>query len=42
MKIGDVVHYPDANGPAMQLGPGYGDWNVAWSQWLTGGALKTT
>lgn len=42
MKIGDVVEYPNANGPAMTLGAGYGDWNVSWSQWLTGGALKTT
>ena len=42
MKIGDVVQFPDANGPAMTMGAGYGDWNVPWSQWVTGGALKTT
>jgi lipoprotein-anchoring transpeptidase ErfK/SrfK len=42
LEIGDVVNYPNANGPAMQLGQGYGDWNVPWTTWLTGGALKTT
>ncbi|MGX7679487.1 L,D-transpeptidase [Jatrophihabitans sp. DSM 45814] len=41
LEIGDVVSYPNANGPAMQLGQGYGDWNVPWTTWLTGGALKT-
>jgi len=41
MEIGDVVQYPNANGPAMSLGAGYGDWNVPWTQWLTGGYLKT-
>ena len=39
--IGDVVLYPNASGPAMRLGSGYGDWNVDWSTWLTGGALRT-
>ncbi len=42
LNIGDVVQYPNADGPQMQLGQGYGDWNVAWSQWLGGGALPTT
>ncbi|HEX2903386.1 MAG TPA: L,D-transpeptidase [Jatrophihabitans sp.] len=42
MKIGDVVEYPNANGPAMTLGAGYGDWNVPWSQWLTGGAVSSS
>jgi lipoprotein-anchoring transpeptidase ErfK/SrfK len=41
MRIGDVVDYPNADGPQMQLGDGYGDWNVSWSQWQTGGALNT-
>lgn len=41
MRIGDVVKYPNANGPHMSLGAGYGDWNVPWSQWLTGGAVPT-
>jgi lipoprotein-anchoring transpeptidase ErfK/SrfK len=41
MRIGDVVRYPDATGKAMQLGAGYGDWNVTWGTWLTGGAVPT-
>ncbi|MEO6886829.1 MAG: L,D-transpeptidase [Jatrophihabitantaceae bacterium] len=41
MEVGDVVNYPNANGPKMQLGTGYGDWNVPWSQWLTGGLVST-
>jgi lipoprotein-anchoring transpeptidase ErfK/SrfK len=42
LEIGDVVQYPNADGPQMQLGQGYGDWNVGWSQWLTGGAVRTS
>jgi lipoprotein-anchoring transpeptidase ErfK/SrfK len=42
LEVGDVVTYPNANGPKMQLGQGYGDWNVPWSQWVTGGAASTT
>jgi lipoprotein-anchoring transpeptidase ErfK/SrfK len=41
LTIGDVVIYPNANGPKMTLGAGYGDWNVPWSQWLTGGSVRT-
>jgi lipoprotein-anchoring transpeptidase ErfK/SrfK len=41
MRIGDVVSYPNANGSLMQLGSGYGDWNLSWGQWQTGGAIKT-
>ncbi|MFL6163658.1 MAG: L,D-transpeptidase [Jatrophihabitantaceae bacterium] len=41
MRVGDVVSYPNANGPQMQLGSGYGDWNVSWGQWLTGGVVTT-
>jgi lipoprotein-anchoring transpeptidase ErfK/SrfK len=41
LNVGDVVMFPNANGPKMQLGQGYGDWNVAWSQWLTGGLVST-
>jgi lipoprotein-anchoring transpeptidase ErfK/SrfK len=41
LQVGDVVTYPNANGPKMQMGQGYGDWNVPWSQWLTGGAVRT-
>lgn len=41
LEIGDVVQFPNASGPPMQLGQGYGDWNVTWSGWLTGGAVPT-
>jgi lipoprotein-anchoring transpeptidase ErfK/SrfK len=39
LGIGDVVRYPDADGPRMKLGDGYGDWNVTWGLWQTGGAV---
>lgn len=42
LEIGDIVEYPDASGPKMQLGQGYGDWNVPWSEWRTGGLYKVT
>jgi len=38
-EIGDVFVYPNANGPAMTLPAGYGDWNVDWATWQTGGLL---
>jgi lipoprotein-anchoring transpeptidase ErfK/SrfK len=41
LGIGDVVLYPNAAGRQMQLGQGYGDWNVPWTSWITGGVLKT-
>ncbi|MDT4891123.1 MAG: hypothetical protein QOE97_158 [Pseudonocardiales bacterium] len=41
LGIGDVVQYPNATGPKMNLGDGYGDWNVTWPLWQTGGAVKT-
>jgi lipoprotein-anchoring transpeptidase ErfK/SrfK len=42
LGIGDVVTHLDADGPRMTLGQGYGDWNVTWSQWKTGGAIHTS
>jgi lipoprotein-anchoring transpeptidase ErfK/SrfK len=42
LEIGDVVDYPNANGPHMTMGAGYGDWNVPWGQWLTGGLYATS
>ncbi len=42
LEVGDVVIYPNADGPAMQLGSGYGDWNVNWGTWQTGGLVSTT
>jgi lipoprotein-anchoring transpeptidase ErfK/SrfK len=41
LEIGDVVKFPNADGPAMTMGAGYGDWNVPWPLWLTGGDVKT-
>jgi lipoprotein-anchoring transpeptidase ErfK/SrfK len=37
LEVGDVVQYPNADGPMMRMGEGYGDWNVPWPQWRTGG-----
>jgi lipoprotein-anchoring transpeptidase ErfK/SrfK len=42
LGVGDVVEYPNANGRRMQIGDGYGDWNVPWSIWQTGGLVPTT
>ena len=42
LKVGDVVRYPNADGRRMRLQDGYGDWNVPWSQWLTGGLITTS
>ncbi len=41
LQVGDPVEFPDANGPPMTLGAGYGDWNVSWASWQTGGAIPT-
>jgi lipoprotein-anchoring transpeptidase ErfK/SrfK len=42
LQIGDPIEYPNANGSRMQLGDGYGDWNVPWSLWQSGGLISTT
>jgi lipoprotein-anchoring transpeptidase ErfK/SrfK len=42
LEVGDVIQYPNANGGRMQLGQGYGDWNVNWGEWQTGGLVPTT
>jgi hypothetical protein len=42
LEVGDVVTYPNANGQRMQIGDGYGDWNVPWGQWLYGGLYRTS
>lgn len=42
LRIGDVVDYPNATGPKMSLSEGYGDWNISWPVWLTGGAVPTS
>lgn len=41
MRVGDVVEYPDATGPAMTPQLGFGDWNVPWRVWRAGGLIPT-
>ena len=40
-RVGDVVRYVEVphNGGTMPAWDGYGDWNLPWSQWHTGGLL---
>ncbi|HZC71348.1 MAG TPA: L,D-transpeptidase [Jatrophihabitans sp.] len=42
LKVGDVVEYPDADGPTMRADSGYGDWNVPWHVWIRGGLIPTS
>jgi len=37
--IGDVVQYGDTGGQKMPSWDGYGDWNIPWQQWKSGGLL---
>ena len=41
-EVGDVVQFPNADGPKMTAGAGYGDWNVSWPTWLRGGLVRTS
>jgi lipoprotein-anchoring transpeptidase ErfK/SrfK len=41
LQVGDVVEYPNVPGPAMSVTSGFGDWNVSWSTWKTGGLVPT-
>jgi lipoprotein-anchoring transpeptidase ErfK/SrfK len=41
LTVGDVVEYPDAPGPPMQMDAGYGDWNVPWHIWQRGGLIPS-
>ena len=42
-ELDDLLGTVDLNQafPKMTLGAGYGDWNVPWAQWLTGGSVPT-
>ena len=40
--IGDVVQYSNTGGGAMPVWDGYGDWNLPWSSWQTGGLLVSS
>jgi lipoprotein-anchoring transpeptidase ErfK/SrfK len=42
LEVGDVVEYPNADGPSMSMSAGYGDWNVPWQVWLRGGLVPTS
>jgi lipoprotein-anchoring transpeptidase ErfK/SrfK len=42
LDVGDPVQYANANGPLMQIGDGYGDWNISWPQWQLGGLYRTS
>jgi lipoprotein-anchoring transpeptidase ErfK/SrfK len=37
--LGDVVLYPNAPGQKMNVGDGFGDWNLTWAQWQAGGLV---
>lgn len=39
-QLGDVVRYPSTDGGSMPSWDGVRDWNVPWSQWLSGGPAK--
>jgi lipoprotein-anchoring transpeptidase ErfK/SrfK len=41
MEVGDVVNFPQTDGPAMSVNDGLGDWNVPWKVWLLGGLVPT-
>jgi lipoprotein-anchoring transpeptidase ErfK/SrfK len=41
-QVGDVTVYTNTGGPTMPSWDGYGDWNLPWSTWQAGGALRTT
>jgi lipoprotein-anchoring transpeptidase ErfK/SrfK len=41
-RIGDVVNYVNTNGPPMQVGDGFGDWNVPWTTWQFGGSVQSS
>jgi lipoprotein-anchoring transpeptidase ErfK/SrfK len=40
--IGDVAVYTNTGGPTMPSWDGYGDWNLSWSTWQSGGTVKTS
>jgi lipoprotein-anchoring transpeptidase ErfK/SrfK len=41
LEIGDVIVFMDTTGTPMAIGSGYGDWNISWAKWLTGGLVRT-
>jgi len=41
-KIGDVAVYVNTGGAPMPVWDGYGDWNLPWTQWTSGGSVPTS
>jgi lipoprotein-anchoring transpeptidase ErfK/SrfK len=41
-QIGDPAVYSNTGGTVMPVWDGYGDWNVPWSTWQSGGSVATT
>jgi lipoprotein-anchoring transpeptidase ErfK/SrfK len=39
-NLGDVVEIVHSGGPPLKVWDTYGDWEVPWSQWLQGSALR--
>ena len=42
MAMGIPVLATNTGGPTMPSWDGYGDWNLPWSTWQTGGVLPTS
>jgi lipoprotein-anchoring transpeptidase ErfK/SrfK len=40
-QVGDVTVYTRTGGPTMPSWDGYGDWNLSWTTWQAGGAVKS-
>lgn len=41
LRVGDVLIYTHTGGRSMTLADGFGDWNVQWGEWQTGGLVPT-
>jgi len=42
LRVGDPVQYLHSQGPSMASWDGFGDWNVPWPKWQSGGLLPTS
>ncbi|GAA1831108.1 hypothetical protein GCM10009682_57200 [Luedemannella flava] len=42
VQIGDVTTYVNTGGKTMPSWDGFGDWNLPWSTWQSGGAVSTS
>jgi lipoprotein-anchoring transpeptidase ErfK/SrfK len=41
-QVGDVAIYTNTGGPTMPSWDGYGDWNLDWGTWQSGGLVPTS